>query len=54
MKATKMTRFVNPNCRNPILRECEDETHTSEMGTWESIGAPEISKFNGRGQNTLH
>jgi hypothetical protein len=34
--------------RNPALRECEDETHTPEMGiheTWE---------FNGKCQNTSH
>jgi len=36
------------------LRECEDETHTPEMGTWESSGTPETSEFNYRGQNTLH
>jgi hypothetical protein len=34
--------------------ECEDETHTPEMGTWESVGTPETSKFDCRGQNTLH
>jgi hypothetical protein len=22
------------SCHNPILRECKDETHTPEMGTW--------------------
>jgi hypothetical protein len=42
------------NCRNPILKECEDETHTLEMGTWESSRTPEISEFNCRGQNTSH
>jgi hypothetical protein len=41
-------------CRNPTLRECEDETHTLEMRTWESTGTPETSEFNCRGQNTLH
>jgi hypothetical protein len=41
-------------CRNPILRKCEDETHTPEMGTWESFGIPETSEFDCRGQNTLH
>jgi hypothetical protein len=41
-------------CRNPTLRECEDETHTPEMGTWESSGTPETSKFDCKGQNTLH
>jgi len=46
-------RKIN-NCRNPTLKECEDETHTPEMGTWESFGTPEISEFDCRGQNTSH
>jgi hypothetical protein len=33
------------------LRECEDETHIPEMGTWESFGTPKISKLDYRGQN---
>jgi hypothetical protein len=33
-------------CRNPTLRECEDETHTPKMGTWESSWTPKISEFN--------
>jgi len=41
-------------CHNPTLRECEDETHIPEMGTWESSGTPKISEFKCRGQNTLH
>ncbi len=40
-------------CCNPTLKECEDDTHTSEMGTWESSGTPENSEFDFRGQNTL-
>jgi len=36
------------------LKECEDETHTPKIGTWESSGTPKISEFNWRGQNTLH
>jgi len=36
------------------LRECEDEIHTPEMGTWESSGIPKTSEFDCRGQNTLH
>ncbi len=40
--------------RNPTLTECEDETHTPEMGTWESFEIPETSKFNCRGQSTSH
>jgi hypothetical protein len=34
----------------PLLEECEDDTHTLEMGTWESFGTPEISEFDFRGQ----
>jgi len=30
------------------LEECEDDTHTPEMGTWESSGTPETSKFDAR------
>jgi hypothetical protein len=40
-------------CRNPILKECEDDIHTPEMGTWESFGTPKNSKLGCRGQNTL-
>jgi hypothetical protein len=36
------------------LGECEDETHTPKVGTWESSETPEISGFDCRGQNTLH
>jgi hypothetical protein len=36
----------------PLLEECEDDTHTPEMGTWESSGTPETSEFNCKGQNT--
>jgi hypothetical protein len=32
----------------------EDETHTPEMGTWESFGTPKNSEFDFKGQNTLH
>jgi hypothetical protein len=35
-----------------LLEECEDDTHTSEMGTWESTGTLETSEFNCKGQNT--
>jgi len=33
------------------LRECEDEIHTPEMGTWESSETPKTSEFDYRGQN---
>jgi hypothetical protein len=29
-------------CRNPTLRECEDETHTPKIRTWESLGLPKF------------
>jgi hypothetical protein len=34
--ATLSTHVGHEQCRNPILRECEDETHTPKMGAWES------------------
>ncbi len=40
-------------CRNPTLKECEDDTHIPEMGTWESSRTPENSELDCRGQNTL-
>jgi len=40
------------NVATPLLEECEDDTHTLEMGTWESSGTPKTSEFNCRGQNT--
>jgi len=27
----------------PLLEECEDDTHTLEMGTWESFETPKTS-----------
>ncbi len=36
----------------PLLEECEDDTHTPEMGTWESSETPETSEFDCKGQNT--
>jgi hypothetical protein len=41
-------------CRNPTLRECEDEIHILEMGTWESFETLKSSEFDFRGQNTSH
>jgi hypothetical protein len=35
-----------------LLEECKDDTHTLEMGTWESFGTPKTSEFDCRGQNT--
>jgi hypothetical protein len=42
------------NVATPFWEECEDETHTPEMGTWESTGTPETSEFDCRGQNSSH
>jgi hypothetical protein len=36
-----------------LREECKDETHTPEMGTWESSGAPESSEFDCKSQNSL-
>jgi hypothetical protein len=47
--------FYMVNCNififvtTPLLEECEDDTHTLEMGTWESSGTPETSEFDYRG-----
>jgi hypothetical protein len=35
------------------LKECEDDTHTPKMGTWESSGTFKTLKFDYRGQNTF-
>jgi hypothetical protein len=35
-------------------KECEDDTHTPEMGTWKSFETPEASEFDCRGQDTSH
>ncbi len=47
--------MLSPNleCCNPTLKECENDTHTLEMGTWESFGTLKNLKFDCRGQNTL-
>jgi hypothetical protein len=37
-----------------LREECEDETHTLEMGTWESFGTPKSLEFDCKGQNTSH
>jgi hypothetical protein len=37
-----------------LLEEWVDDTHTLEMGSWESTETPKTSKFDCRGQNTLH
>ncbi len=37
-----------------LLEEWGDDSHTLEMGTWEFVRTLETSKFNFKGQNTLH
>jgi hypothetical protein len=37
-----------------LWEECEDETHTPEMGTWELSRTPKSSEFDCKGQNTSH
>jgi hypothetical protein len=37
----------------PLLEECEDDTHTPEMGTWESFETSKTLELDFRGQNTL-
>jgi hypothetical protein len=49
----KNGRESNWQCRNPTLKECEDDTHTLEMGTWESSRTLENLELDCRGQNTL-
>ncbi len=36
-------------CPNPILKKCENETHTPKMGTWESSRTPKLLEFDCRG-----
>jgi hypothetical protein len=48
----KNNLLLSMNVATPLLKECEDDTHTPEMGTWESFGTPKTSEFNCKGQNT--
>jgi hypothetical protein len=32
-------------CCNPTLKECENEIHTPEMGTWESTRTPKFQSL---------
>jgi hypothetical protein len=50
----QINTFQVVKCRNPTLRECEDEIPTPEMGTWESSGTPKSSEFNCKGQDNSH
>jgi hypothetical protein len=43
--------LVNLWC-NPTLKECEDDTHTHEMGTWDSPWTPKNLEFDCKGPNT--
>ncbi len=37
-----------------LFEECEDDSHTPEMGTWESTRLPKLQSSITGGQNTLH
>jgi hypothetical protein len=45
---------LSTSVTTPLLEECEDDTHTPKMGTWESFRTLETSEFDCRGQNTSH
>jgi len=47
----RYTIIGTKNVATPLLEECEDNTHTREMGTWESSETPETSEFDCKGQN---
>ncbi len=48
-----LPKIQNSCCRNPTLKDCEDDTHAPEMGTWESFGTLENLELDCRGQKTL-
>jgi hypothetical protein len=35
--ASRKLRIVGEAIATPLLEKCEDDTHTPEMGTWESF-----------------
>jgi len=43
---------LSQSVATPLLEECEDDTHTLEMGTWESSGTPKTSKLDCRSQTS--
>jgi hypothetical protein len=43
---------MSKSIATPLLEECEDDTHTLEMGTWESSETPKTLEFDFKGQNT--
>jgi hypothetical protein len=53
LKKAKMKRRKVNKCRNPTLKECEDDIYTLEMRTWESHRTPKDLEFDCKGQNTL-
>jgi hypothetical protein len=44
----------SPFVATPLWDKCEDETHTPKSGKLESLGTPENSELDCKGQNTLH
>jgi hypothetical protein len=56
---TKQCQLIDEKIKEKEVEECgfvpaRHETHTPEMGMWESVETLEISEFNYRGQNTSH
>jgi len=53
---SKIEQMNIPTCHNVsqphFWKECEDDSHTPEMGTWESSGTPKTSEFDCKAQNT--
>jgi len=55
LEIEKPAPYVGDICVTTLLwGKCEDETHTLEIGTWESFGTPKTLEFDCRGQNSLH
>ncbi len=51
----KIWSYLNKySVATPLLEECEDDTHTPKMGTWESRRTLKTLELNCRGQNTSH
>ncbi len=50
IKIEAKTTFI----ATPLWGKCEDETRTPKSGNLESSGTPKTSKFDCRGQKTLH
>jgi hypothetical protein len=49
-----LLKWASSPVATPFLEECEDDTHTPQMGTWESRRTPKTLELDCRGQNTSH